>query len=242
MKHTAFILCLTLSISAQMMAQETGSGNILKDIKGLVKPTDTSVPRTDIASGLKEALMVGAELSGKKLSAVDGFFGNAVLKILLPPEAVKVEQKLRGMGLGKQVDQAILTVNRAAEDAAKSAAPIFIQAIREMTIQDAAGILRGGDTAATSYLRGRTSLTLTEAFRPVIDKSLEKVGATRHWNTIFNAYNRFAREKVNPDLAGYVTDRALYGIFMQLGEEERKIRKDPLARTTDLLRRVFGKN
>ena len=195
----------------------------------------------DIASGLKEALEVGATKGTAKLSGVDGFFKDAAIKILMPPEAVKVEEKLRGLGLGSQVDDAILTMNRAAEDAAKSATPIFVNAIKTMSIQDAMGILKGGDFAATDYLKSKTTSQLTEAFRPVIETSLQKVDATKYWNTLFTTYNRFTINKINPDLTAYVTEKALSGIFHQVGLEEQQIRKDPLARTSDLLKKVFSK-
>lgn len=211
-------------------------GGILSGSKGSGLSTD------EIAAGLKEALQVGAELSSKKLSAADGYFANAAIKILMPEEAKKVEQKLRSMGLGKQVDQAILSMNRAAEDAASSAAPIFINAIKQMSIQDAMGILKGGDFAATNYLKDKTTSALTNAFRPVIEKSLDKVDATKYWNTIFTTYNQFSREKVNPDLAAFVTEKALAGIFYQVGLEEQSIRKDPVARTTEILKKVFANN
>ncbi|MEI6949352.1 DUF4197 domain-containing protein [Paraflavisolibacter sp. H34] len=194
----------------------------------------------DIVNGLKEALSVGAERGANKLSAADGFFKDAVLKILMPPEALKAEKTLRNLGMGKLVDNAILSMNRAAEDAAKSAAPIFVTAVKQMTFQDALGILKGGDFAATNYLKGKTSSPLTEAFRPVIESSLQKVNATKYWNDVFTAYNKFSINKVNPDLSGYVTEKAMAGIFYQLGLEEQKIRKDPVARTTDLLKKVFG--
>lgn len=194
----------------------------------------------EIISGLKEALQVGTEKGTTKLSAADGFFKDAVIKILMPAEAQKAEKTLRNMGLGKQVDNAILTMNRAAEDAAKSTASIFINAIKGMSFQDALAILRGGDNAATTYLKDKTTLSLTEAFRPVIESSLKKVDATKHWNTVFSTYNKFSSEKVNTDLSAYVTEKALYGIFYQVAQEEQKIRKDPFARTSDLLKKVFG--
>ena len=194
----------------------------------------------EIANGLKEALKVGAEKGTTKLSAVDGFFKDAAIKILMPEEAQKAEQKLRSIGLGKQVDNAILTMNRAAEDAAKSAAPIFINAIKSMSIQDAVGILKGGDFAATNFLKNKTTLELTNMFRPVIETSLQKVDATKYWNTVFTNYNRFSADKVNPDITAYVTEKALAGIFYQVGLEEQQIRKDPVARTSDILKKVFS--
>ena len=196
----------------------------------------------DVASGLKEALSVGAEKAGKNLSSLNGYFSNAAIKILMPDEAKKVEQKLRAIGLGKQVDEAILSMNRAAEDAAKSATPIFVNAIKEMSIQDAMGILKGGDHSATDYLKKATTAALTSSFRPVIEQSLEKVDATKYWNTVFSAYNKFAIDKVNPDLSAFVTEKALYGIFFQVAQEEQQIRKNPAARTSELLKKVFGSN
>jgi hypothetical protein len=200
----------------------------------------TSLSNEEIISGLKEALKVGTEKGTTRISAVDGFFKDAVIKILMPAEAQKAERTLRNMGLGKQVDNAILSMNRAAEDAAKSAAPIFLNAIKGMSFQDALGILRGGDNAATNYLKDKTTISLTEAFRPVIEGSLKKVDATKYWNTVFTTYNKLSTEKVNPDLAAYVTEKALYGIFYQVAQEERSIRKDPLARTSDILKKVFS--
>ena len=216
-------------------------GAISKGLGSLVGGKASGLSATDIAAGLKEALEAGAKRSSDKLSAADGFFANAALKILMPAEALKAEQKLRNLGLGKQVDAAILSMNRAAEDASKSAASIFISSIKQMTFADAAGILRGGDNAATDYLRGRTTAELTNAFRPVIEQSLAKVDATKHWNTVFSNYNRFSADKVNPDLSAYVTKKALSGIFTQLAQEEQQIRKDPLARTSDLMKKVFAK-
>lgn len=194
----------------------------------------------EIANGLKQALSLGAEKSGNVLSAADGFFKNAAVKILLPEEAQKVEKTLRDLGMSSLVDKAILSLNRAAEDAAKQAVPIFKTAITQMTIQDAVGILKGGDFSATNYLKSKTTASLTAAFRPVIDNSLKKVNATKYWSDVFSTYNKFSANKINPDLSGFVTERALTGIFYQVGLEEQQIRKDPVARTTELLKKVFG--
>lgn len=200
-----------------------------------------SLSTDEVAGGLKEALNAGVEKGTQKLSAADGFFKDAVIKILLPPEAQKVEKTLRSVGLGSQVDEAILSMNRAAEDAAKSAAPIFLNAIKQMSIQDAWAILKGGDTAATGYLRSKTTSPLTEAFRPVIETSLTKVNATQYWNAVFTTYNKMPlTNKINPDLTAYVTGKALDGIFYQIALQEAQIRKNPVARTTDLLKKVFA--
>ncbi len=218
----------------------TGKGGLDKIIQKVPGKNSGSLTNDEVINGLKEALEVGTKRGTEKLSAVDGFFKDAVIKILMPPEAQKAEKTLRNVGLGKQVDDAILSMNRAAEDAAKSAAPIFINAIKQMSIQDAFGILKGGDFAATNYLKEKTTASLTEAFRPVIENSLKKVNATKYWNTVFTTYNKFSNEKVNTDLAAYVTEKGMGGIFYQVGQEEQKIRKDPVARTTDILKKVFA--
>lgn len=233
-------LLLPLLLFVSVLSQGQG---LLKKASGLLnKAKGGSLSTEEVVAGLKEALSVGANNSASKLSAVDGFFANAAIKVLMPPEAQKVEKALRTAGMGKLVDDAILSMNRAAEDAAKSAAPIFLDAIKGMSFQDAMGILRGSDTAATGYLRSKTVPALTEAFRPVIEGALEKTGATRHWKTVFETYNKLPTtfNKVNPDLAGYVTDRGLKGLFFQVAEEEMKIRKDPAARVTETLKKVFG--
>ena len=247
MKKILSFLLATSIISAGSEAQ--GLKNILKKdssgktgIDKIVQkvPSRQSLSNDEIVSGLKEALNVGTSNASQKLSAADGFFKDAAIKILMPEEAKKAEKKLRGLGMGKLVDDAILAMNRAAEDAAKSAAPIFINAVKQMSIQDAVGILRGGDFAATTYLKDKTTTSLTTAFRPVIETSLQKVNATKYWNTVFTTYNKFSADKINPDLAAYVTERSLAGIFHQVSLEEQKIRKDPLARTTDILKKVFA--
>ena len=218
-------------------------GGLLKKAGDLLnKGKGGSLSNEDIISGLKEALSVGATNSSSKLSAVDGFFANAAIKVLMPPEAKKVESTLRSLGMGDMVDKAILSMNRAAEDAAKSAAPIFIDAIKGMSFQDALGILKGSDTAATGYLRGRTLPALTNAFRPVIEGALQKTDATKYWKDLFETYNKLPTtfKKVNTDLSGYVTERALSGLFFQVAQEEQKIRKDPAARVSETLKKVFG--
>lgn len=211
-----------------------GKINTIGDGEGLTE--------AEVVAGLKQALEVGSENAGDRLSVVDGYFGNAIIKILMPPEAEKVENTLRAIGLGSQVDQAILAMNRAAEDAASKAVPIFVDAITDMTIQDGVGILNGGNGAATAFLQQRTTVKLTDAFSPVISNSLDKVNATKYWNEIFTVYNALptTQNKINPDLTAYVTERALNGLFVVVAEEENKIREDPAARVTDLLREVFG--
>ena len=236
------IITLVLLIVLYQGLQAQGLGGLLNKAKNAVSGNQTGLSNDDIVSGLKEALVTGSTKGANLLSQTDWFFANAALKILLPPEAQKIEKTLRSVGLGKQVDDAILSMNRAAEDACKSAAPIFSNAIKQMSFQDAVGILKGSDTAATSYLKSKTTNPLTEAFRPVIESSLEKVDATKHWNTLITSYNKLplVRDKINPDLAAYVTERSLSGIFYQVAVEEKEIRKNPLARTSDILKKVFG--
>jgi len=246
MKRTLLLLSvaglLGLNADAQKLKDmvkkdSSGKSGVQKILGGGNK---NNLSNEEIVGGLKEALSIGANNAANQLSAVDGFFKDAALKILMPAEAQKVEKRLRAIGMGKLVDDAILAMNRAAEDAAKSAAPIFVDAIKSMSIGDAMGILRGGDFAATNYLKDKTTASLTASFRPVIEASLEKVNATKYWDAVFTQYNKVSTEKINPDLAAYVTEKALAGIFHQVGLEEQKIRKDPVARTTDLLKKVFA--
>jgi hypothetical protein len=239
MKYFAtFIFAAILCVHGEAQ----GLKGLVNKAKQAIGGTPGTLGNDDIVAGLKEALVAGSEKGSSALAKTDGFFANAALKILMPPEAQKIESTLRSVGMGKQVDEAILAMNRAAEDACKSAAPIFTGAIKQMSFQDALGILKGSDTAATGYLRSKTTDQLSSAFRPVIEQSLLKVDATKYWNTLITAYNRIPlQKKLNPDLAAYVTDRALNGIFFQVALEEKSIRQDPVARTTDILRKVFGK-
>ncbi|HTO15895.1 MAG TPA: DUF4197 domain-containing protein [Edaphocola sp.] len=202
-----------------------------------------ALTNTQVVSGLKEALKIGANNASSKLSLTDGFFANAAIKILMPPEVQQVEQTLRNVGLGSVVDKAILSMNRAAEDAAKQAAPIFISAITSMSIQDGFNILTGGNSAATLYLESKTTSALTSAFRPVVNRSLDKVGATALWSNVFTTYNKIplVARKINPDLSGYVVEKTLNGMFYSIAQEELKIRTNPAAQVTNLLRQVFGR-
>jgi len=234
------ILPLLLLVSLAGISQ---SGGLLKKAGGLLGKgkSGAGLSNEDIVSGLKEALSVGAQNSASKLSSLNGFMSNAAIKVLMPDEAKKVESTLRSAGLGKLVDDAILSMNRAAEEASKSAAPIFVDAVKGMNVQDALGILRGNDSAATTYLKGKTWQPLTNAFKPVIDGALEKTGATKYWAAVFEAYNKIPlTKKVNTDLSNYVTGRALGGMFYQVALEEQNIRKNPAARVNDILKKVFG--
>lgn len=220
------------------------SKNVLSTINNTISGSGTkggSLSKEEIINGLKEALSVGTNNSTKKLGSVDGFFKDAALKILMPEEAKKAEKTLRNIGMGSLVDKAILSMNRAAEDAASGVGTIFLDAIKQMTVTDGLKILQGGDFAATDYLKKTTTSSLTEKMRPVIEASLNKVNATTYWKDVFTAYNKVSLQKVNPDLTAYVTTKAMDGIFYSVGLEEQKIRKDPAAQVTDLLKKVFGK-
>lgn len=194
----------------------------------------------EVVQGLKEALKLGTDSSAHGLSLLDGFYKDAAIKILMPPEAQKVEKTLRDVGFGGVVDKAVLSMNRAAEDASKSVGNIFLNAIKQMTIQDAFGILKGGNFAATDYLKQKTTPELITAFTPVVSKSLDNTNATKYWKDVFTVYNRFSNNPVNTDLTAYVTQKALDGLFYHIGIEEQKIRQDPAARVTDILKKVFA--
>jgi hypothetical protein len=237
MKKLITVLLMVTVITA--MGQ---SGGILGTLKKQVTGSNTSsLSSDDIVAGLKQALTIGAQKSADQLSAVNGFLDNKAVEILMPPEAQKAEKTLRSMGMGSLVDNAIASMNHAAEDASKSAAPIFVNAIKNMTVTDGVNILKGTDTAATAYLRKSATPELTRAYTPVIDSALQKTGATKYWKEVFDTYNKIPLvSKVNPDLSSYVTQKAINGIFYYVAQEEIQIRKNPAAQVTDLLKKVFG--
>ena len=232
---SAFTIATILFIPAVMNAQ------FLKNAKKLLGSDNASFTEQEAAQGIREALINGTGKSVDLVSLVDGYFGNPEIKIPFPEDARVVESTLRSMGMGKQVDDAIQSINRAAEDAAREAKPIFVDAIKAMSIQDAIGIIKGEDNAATEYLRKSTTTELNKKFQPVISKSLDRVQATRYWTDVINTYNKIPFvQKVNPDLTAYVTGLAIDGLFIMISKEEKKIRKDPLARTSDILKKVFA--
>lgn len=195
----------------------------------------------DITKGLKEALRVGSSNAGQKASKTDGFYRNAQIKIPFPQDARDMKKTLLNIGMKKQVDDFERQLNRAAEDAAKKAAPIFLAAITSMTINDGLTILRGKNDEATQYLKRSTTQQLSKEFRPVIQASLKKVEITKYWNPLFTKYNKLPMVKrVNPNLDDFVTQKAIEGLFKLVAEEEGKIRKDPAARINDILKKVFG--
>jgi len=195
-----------------------------------------------IIAGLREALTLGAGNAVKLTGAVDGFFKNAAIKILIPKQLNTLARGLRAVGQGAMVDEFELSMNRAAEKAAPQARQIFVNAIKQMTFTDARKILTGGDTAATEYFKEKTSDKLATAFRPIVEKSMNDVGATRRYKEMVGRFESipFARTQ-SLDIDQYVVDKSLDGIFYMVGEEEKKIRKNPAARVTRILRDVFGR-
>jgi hypothetical protein len=194
----------------------------------------------EAADALKEALTKGATLGADMVSKTDGYFGNPKIKIPLPPDAQAKEQKLKAIGLEKEVDQAVLSINRAAEDAGVKAKEIFVRAIANMTVSDAISIVKGELNAGTNYLKKQTQSALYADFKPVIEESLKKVGATKHYEAIVTQYNKIPGvTKLNPNLSDFVTQKAIDGLFIMVEQEEYNIRKNPVARTTALLKKVF---
>ncbi len=216
---------------------------LFDDIKkgiGVVAP-QSGPDESQVAGGLKEALTIGTGNAVSLVSVTDGFFANQAIRILIPDKIQKVADVLGKVGYQKQVDEFVLSMNRAAEKAAPQAKSIFVESIKEMTIEDAKQILNGGDTAATDFFKGKTSGRLSEAFKPIISSSMNDVGATRKYKEMMGEYTALpftSAESV--DLDQYVTNKSLDGLFYMVGEEEKKIRTDPAARVTDLLKTVFG--
>jgi hypothetical protein len=214
---------------------------LLKNAKNLINNKGKGLTEKDAADGIKEALVNGTGESVKVVSVLNGYWGNAEIKIPFPPDAQEMETKLRSIGMGKKVDEFNESMNRAAEKAAAEAKPIFVTAIKEMTVRDAINIVKGQNNAATMYLKNTTSPQLIEKFQPIIKTSLDNVNATKYWNDLITIYNKIPLvKKMNPNLSEYVTQKAVDGLFIMIAKEELKIRKDPMARTSDLLRRVFG--
>jgi len=201
----------------------------------------SNLSNDEVVKGLREALTIGTNNAASSASRLDGFNKNNLIKIPFPPQASAVESKARQLGMGPQVDRFVTTMNRAAEEASKEAAPIFINAVKGMSINDGMTILRGGDNAATNFLQNRTTAELTTKFQPSIKRAIDKVELTKLWNPIISNYNRIPGvTKQNPNLEAYVTQKTIEGLFKLIAQEESKIRKDPAAQVTNILRRVFG--
>lgn len=229
-----FTQCDILESVAQEVVNTDGEGGT----------TAPSLTNDEVIAGLKEALTIGIRNGATQASAIDGFFKNPLIKLPFPEDAIALKEKALEWGLDNKVNEIELTLNRAAEEASKKAAPIFVDAITSMSIADGFEILRGSDSAATTYLMDKTTGPLKAAFQPVVHDAIEKVKLTSYWNPVATKYNNwaplFGKEKVNADLDAYVTDKGITGLFFLVKNEEKKIRKDPVARVTDLLKKVFG--
>lgn len=237
MKKLSFMICLCLVFSAA--GSNAGFFDTIKDRLGV--STKEAVNDDMVASGLKEALSIGTQNAVEWVSQVDGYFSREMIKILMPEELGKLAEILGKVGFQQQVDDFILSMNRAAEKAAPKAASIFGAAIQEMTLEDARGILEGGDTAATDYFRIKTSDAIYGQFKPIISSSMNDVGVTRSYKALMDKYTSLPFMKAEQmDLDDYVTGKALDGLFYMLGQEEKKIRTDPASRVTDLLKKVFA--
>lgn len=237
MKESKLILITIFFFAISFVSQAQSIQDVLK----VVNPGKGGLTEKDAVEGIKEALIKGTDESVALVSKPDGYFLNPEIKIPFPESARTIESKLRALGLGSKVDEVVYTINRAAEDAATSAQRIFVHAITSMNISDAIQIVKGADDAATQYLAKSTTPKLRAEFSPVIKSSLDEVDATRLWAELITAYNQIPFvTKQNPDLTEYVTDKAISGLFTMIAKEEVKIRKNPVDRTTELLKKVFG--
>lgn len=232
MLHRLFIFLIAFSLF---------SCHELQQVVNQLPEGSPSLGNDQIAAGLREALDKGIDKQVSKLTQENGFFKNELVKIMLPEELQKVDKTLRDIGLGNLADEGLKILNRAAEDAVGEATPIFVNAIKGITFNDAKGILLGNDNAATQYLTSATQSQLYAKFNPVIKNSFEKVGADKIWSNLINKYNSIPlTKKVNPDLTDYVTNEALEGVYTMIAVEEKEIRNNVSSRTTDLLQRVFS--
>lgn len=238
----AFCASLLVLFSALQPAE---SASFLEDLWQQSQPAPASPAKqsdTGVAAGLKEALAIGTENAVKNVGRTDGYFGNQLIRILMPEKMRKVADTLSLIGYQKEVDEFVLSMNRAAEKAAPKAGAIFADSIRQMTIEDARKILSGGDTAATDFFRARATGKLTDAFKPIVSRSLDEVGSTRSYKNLMQKADAVPfLKKESMDLDSYVTGKALDGLFTVVGQEEKRIRTDPSARVTDLLRSTFGR-
>ena len=246
MKQTPILAIAFLGISTISFAQfdlKKLENNTSKNINNALgkKGDNGTLSNDDIVNGLKEALKVGSNNAGSSASKVDGFYKDSLIKIPFPPDAEKVRKTAVDVGMQKQVDDFILSMNRAAEQAAVKAAPIFVNAVMSMNIDDGLNILKGADNAATQYLQSKTAQQLHDTFLPIVKEAIATVQVTKYWQPLANTYNMIPGvTKVNPDLNEYVTQKALDGLFNLVAREELKIRKNPLARVSDILKKVFG--
>jgi len=240
MRRVSLLLSALVLLSATPAAAQLDS--ILKEVETYSKPGIGTSADSKIGAGLKQALQVGTENAVKLTGKTDGYFSNQAIKILMPDKLRTVEKGLRVAGYGPDVDKLVLSMNRAAEKAAPEAKKIFWDAIGKMSIDDAQRILNGTPTAATDYFKGKTSASLTLAFRPIVDRAMDEVGTVKQYNDLLGQAKAIPFLKTeNYDIDRYVVGKALDGLFHMVGDEERKIRADPAARVTSLLKEVFAK-
>ncbi len=236
MKYSSKVIYL---IPLLLMA--CSSADLQRSVNLLAELQEKPLAKNEVAAGLREALIQGISKGSEQASKLDGYYKNPQLKIPFPAEIQKVEKALRKIGLGSEVDKFVRQLNRGAEKAAVQAKPIFINAIKSLTIEDVFSILNGEQDAATDYLMRTTSGQLKSKFMPIIGKTLDEVNATRHYSDIVTRYNKLPLvKKVNADLVDYAANRAIEGLFLLVAREEANIRANPLARTTQLLKKVFG--
>ncbi len=237
MKATFRTILFGLSFIPAVTFAQISIPKVLSGKKGA-----SGITEAEAGQGIKEALTNGVTNAVLNLNKTDGFFGSQFYKVLLPEDAKKAEKTLRNMGLGAQVDKAILAINRGAEDAVGYAKPIFVEAIKGMTLTDAINIIKGDKDEATKYFKEKTKLKLIEAFTPSVKASLDKTEATKYYADIINVYNRIptTMKKADPNLTSYVVGKAVDALFDQVAKEEANIRANPLARTSDILKKVFG--
>ncbi len=241
MPHVAVLAVLLLVLAAVPGCSSTDAGGLDDLIGAAAGLGGGGKDQGTIAAGLKQALEVGTNNTVRRTSTLNGYLGNAMIRILLPEQVRPAADVMRRVGLGSHVDQLQTQMNRAAELAAAEAGPIFLDAIKRMTIRDAKGILDGGETAATEFFRRTTSAPLRARYSPIVQAKMAQVGLARTYGDFAASYNRIpAVPKLSFDVNEYVIDKALLGLFTVLGEEERRIRTDPAARVTELLRTVFG--
>jgi hypothetical protein len=230
-----------LLVFLAVLGLQNTDAQLLKNAKKLLGSGPKGFTEKDAADAIKEALVNGTGESVKMVSLADGYWANPEIRIPFPSEAKEVESKLRALGMGKKVDEFNVSMNRAAEKAANEAKPVFIAAIKGMTVKDAINIVKGENNAATMYLKNTTSPELNSKFQPIIKTALDNVNATKYWGDLISIYNKIPLvKKMNSDLTAYVTDKAITGLFVMIAREEQKIRKDPMARTSELLKKVFG--
>lgn len=240
MKRLLLVMAALIIVAMAQQARADLLGDVLKGVK--MPTTRDSLDNDTVVSGLKEALSVGTRTAVTSVSKTDGYFGNEIIKILMPEKIRNVADVLRKVGYQKQVDDFVLAMNRAAEKAAPEATEYFVGAIKEMTLQDGQKILNGGNTAATDYFKSKTSNKIFAAFKPIVSRSMDEVGTARAYKNMMASYNSVPFVKAESlDLDNYVTNKAMDGLFYMVGQEEKKIRTNPAARTTELLKKVFSR-